>query len=293
MKKILLSFLLFFSFQASVFWDEACDLRDGYERYLCNVKNTCEIYEPEVRIFNTEKTDKMYLEDYNLSIAKGLYRQNMNDLYRCAILKSQNNAYRIVGQKLKTPFSWNLDDIISGQRDRLTEQIDRIQCQKAEIDNFEFKVHVLKESTFEMCKYMHFLEYLRTDHVNNFNNLLKEKEISENVEALLESNPEEWRELYLEQWRDPEYKLQQKNYTIWEIIELDKETRDEMAEEIQHTKRVYEVAFQTYSNYENNLVVHILLEMLENDFLQLRNKLYSALSPINQVVYKVINAMSQ
>jgi hypothetical protein len=66
-----------------------------------------------------------------------------------------------------------------------------------------------------------------------------------------------------------------------------------MAKEIKHTKRVYEVAFQTYSNYENNLIVHILLEMIENDFMQLRNKLYAAISPINQVVYKIINAMSK
>ena len=77
------------------------------------------------------------------------------------------------------------------------------------------------------------------------------------------------------------------------MIELDKNSRDELSQEIQHTKRVYEVAFQTYSNYVNNLVIHILLEMLENDFKQLRNKLYEAIRPINQVVYKIINAMSK
>jgi hypothetical protein len=42
-----------------------------------------------------------------------------------------------------------------------------------------------------MCKYLHFLEYLRTDHVNNFNNLLKEKEISKTVEEIIEANPKE------------------------------------------------------------------------------------------------------
>lgn len=293
MKKILLILFLFLSSVTSVFWDQACDLKDGYERYLCNVKNTCEVYEPTVRIFNTEKTERMYLEDYNLYIAKTLYRENMNNMYRCAILKSQNNAYRIVEQRLKTAYSGNLDSKIAGQRDRLSQQIDRIDCQKAEIDSFQFKVHVLKESTFEMCKYLHFLEYLRTDHVNNFNNLLKEKEISKTVEEIIEANPEEWIEVYLEKWRDPEYELTEQNYTIWQIIELDRDTRDEMAKEIQHTKRVYEVAFQTYSNYENNLIVHILLEMIENDFMQLRNKLYAAISPINQVVYKIINAMSK
>jgi len=52
------------------------------------------------------------------------------------------------------------------------------------------------------------------------------------------------------------------------------------------------MAFNTYIDYENNYPIHILLELIKEDFIVLRRKLHEAISPINQVVYKISNAMS-
>ena len=90
-----------------------------------------------------------------------------------------------------------------------------------------------------------------------------------------------------------EYEFQEKEYSLWFMLDLERESRVEIADEIRHTKKVYEVAYQTYANYESNMVIHLLFELLENDFVQLRNHIYSTISPINQVVYKIANAMSQ
>jgi len=49
---------------------------------------------------------------------------------------------------------------------------------------------------------------------------------------------------------------------------------------------------QSYIDYENNLPVHILLELIKQDFIVYRQKLHQTLSPLNQVVYKIANAMS-
>ncbi len=106
---------------------------------------------------------------------------------------------------------------------------------------------------------------------------------SNDFKKYLELITEEWdAESY---WKDV--------YTMPYIMELSASSRNEIAQEIKHTKKVFTVSFQTYSNYENNLVIRILLWMLENDFKMLRDKLYSAISPINQVVYKISNAMSK
>ncbi|MDR0772161.1 MAG: hypothetical protein LBF15_03885 [Candidatus Peribacteria bacterium] len=75
-----------------------------------------------------------------------------------------------------------------------------------------------------------------------------------------------------------------KDYTR-KINALDKEASEII--------EVYPVAFKAFSEYENNLVVHIMLELLREDFIVLREKLHQNLNPINQVVYKIANAMKK
>jgi hypothetical protein len=53
------------------------------------------------------------------------------------------------------------------------------------------------------------------------------------------------------------------------------------------------MAFETYVDYENNYPVHILLEVIKEDFKILRRKFHETISPLNQVVYKISNAMSK
>lgn len=293
LSKLGLSLSVFFSFYGIVFW-EVCETQEWYELYLCRVETTCDRYEPDTRVFNTSKEERIYLPDDNLTIAKNTYRENMNDIYTCAILKAQNNAYRIYDQKwLKTPYSGTLDARIDGQAKRIAERIDRLDCLKTEIDHFFFKKNILDGATFEMCRYLNFLEYIGEKNVDNIANMLKDEEIKQETEEIIERDPDEWRQAYRDLSWAEDYEFKKPNYTVWYIVELEKESRDELAKEILHTKRVYSVAYQTYANYENNLIIHILLEVIENDFIQLRDKLYATISPINQVVYKVANAMSK
>jgi hypothetical protein len=143
-----------------------------------------------------------------------------------------------------------------------------------------------------MCRYLHFLEYVQTTHINDFGALVKDREISKLSEEVFEQDPQIGKEYYLDLSSNEDYEFQNQ-YTVGDIIELERKSRDEINEEIKHTKNVYKISFQTYANYESNMVIHLLLNMLESDFISLRNKVYATLSPINQVVYKVANAMSK
>ena len=67
--------------------------------------------------------------------------------------------------------------------------------------------------------------------------------------------------------------------------------KSEIQQEIENTIKAFPIVFKAYSEYENNLVSHILLELLREDFLVLREQLHKVLNPINQVVYKISNAM--
>ena len=66
----------------------------------------------------------------------------------------------------------------------------------------------------------------------------------------------------------------------------------EIEDEIEHTYKVFPLAYSGYSDYENNFPIHFLLDIIKDDYKILRKKLYEVLMPIAQVWYKIINAMS-
>ncbi|MDP2396643.1 MAG: hypothetical protein Q8S84_04390 [bacterium] len=51
------------------------------------------------------------------------------------------------------------------------------------------------------------------------------------------------------------------------------------------------MAFHALTEYENNISIHFLLELIKDDYIILREKLHEVINPINQVVYKISNAM--
>jgi hypothetical protein len=53
------------------------------------------------------------------------------------------------------------------------------------------------------------------------------------------------------------------------------------------------IAFTAYKEYENNLPAHLLLQIIKEDYIIIREKLQKAMNPIAQVVYKIANAMQR
>ena len=73
---------------------------------------------------------------------------------------------------------------------------------------------------------------------------------------------------------------------MWQI-------QSDITAEIEHSYELFPIAFHAYSEYENNYPIHALLQIIREDFMVLRDKLYDAVNPINQVWYKIMNAMSK
>jgi len=116
MYKKALSFLILSSICMGMFFSahanttvkqESCNDVAGYELYKCRVKNICDNpYKPKKIIFNTQETDEQkYLEleegDENfLEDNKKKYRENMNNLYACALIQAQVNALKNMNDKI-------------------------------------------------------------------------------------------------------------------------------------------------------------------------------------------------
>ncbi|MCH2189030.1 hypothetical protein MK079_04355, partial [Candidatus Gracilibacteria bacterium] len=66
---------------------------------------------------------------------------------------------------------------------------------------------------------------------------------------------------------------------------------DEIDNEIDRSYTLFDIAYTSYSDYENYFTTHLLLELIKEDMVLFRRGYHDVINPINQVIYKVSNAM--
>ena len=203
----------------------------------------------------------------DLELAKKQYRKNMDEIYWC----STNIVYYRSLKLIKNDLITKNPKLNSRLQNKLNFKIKEIEndinqnstkCKITwEKNNSIIKKSVLKQTTYEFCKYSFYLEYL--------------KEINEKI----------WK---LDSWT---LNNSDNNKAISEVLKKEKTKKLQINEEIENINKIFPVAFKAYSEYENNITNHILLELLREDYNLLRESLHKTINPINQVVYKISNAM--
>ncbi len=282
--RIFLMFLVLGTFYVPSFaaesWQSCETQKDPYAMYNCRVKEICEAYKPEKPTYKTEwyKSADTLENSYKwgdtnapaLWRAGEIYRKNIGSIYKCAMIEAQKNSLEFLKEQLKQEKSWAIDDTIGRQIEQRNNKLDltsnRIGCSLTEKDKFIIKENLLRETSFEMCKYISYLEYLRLYYATN--------------ETALGLNDETVNADY------------EQEYQNVELAQLIAGIQWSITAEIEHTYKVYPLVFHAYSEYENNYPIHFMLEVIHADFLLLKQKLYQSLMPIAQVGYKIINAMT-
>lgn len=275
---ILICFTFFYSntsYGADTPWD-ACESKNGYDRYTCRVQQLCEKYDSKKPVWRWDgyedaesyREQTEWLQAVAFERVKQIYRTNIGNIYKCALINSQKKTLKTFQEKLVSlDKTWTLQDKLWRQMDSQIQKADitgaSIGCQNIENKNIYNKLNILQESTLEMCKYVTYLEYLQ-DYYKELPNLV-------------------WNG-----WQHEEVKYgnQEVADALWWIqakIEIEK----------QHSLKVMPMAFHAYWDYENNLPAHILLQIIKEDYVIIREKLYKAFNPISQVVYKISNAMQK
>lgn len=280
MKKI--HFFLLCLIWISIGWEgvfsseDSCWGQTGYGMYTCRVESICENYKSDKPSYTTEdyeEADSMEPEFHNqqsnapaFEAAKEIYRENMSNIYKCSIIWAQINSLEFLKNQLTAESSWQLEDTIWWQIDvrinRLELSENTIWCSNTEKERVLNKLNVLKETTYEACRYVNYLEYLKSHYSTIDNNL-----------------PEDDNAI-------------QSRYLPGEFVDRIWWTQALIAEEIAHTYKVFPIAYHAYTEYENNFPIHFLLEIIRADFMILRDRMYETLMPIAQLWLKVINAMS-
>lgn len=218
---------------------------------------------------NLEWVTQNYKKSKSIDLAKEQYRKNMDNIYWCATNVVYYRALKQVKEeliskspelnsKLKNKLDWEIKAI----EQKISQNSNKCKV-TSEKSTSIIKKSVLKQTTYEVCKYSFYLEYLKT--------------FNEKMAAL-----------------DDETKNNQ-NYTkaIQTILQEEANKKNQIQKEIEDAYKVFPVAFKAYSEYENNITIHIYLELLREDYNLLREWLHKSINPINQVVYKISNAMKK
>lgn len=188
----------------------------------------------------------------------------MNNIYKCALFETQISVLSFVKDTvLKTS---NNQELSEETENKLNEKINKIknersnlQCRTSNDDDSIKKAEVLEQTTYELCKYHAYLEYLR-----NYN----------------------W---YLDRMHSTEDDFSE--WTNQKIALFEINRKNQLDEELKHIYKVFPMAFNAYKQYEDNFSTHVLLELIQDDYKLVRDDLHKVLNPINQLVYKLANAM--
>ena len=180
----------------------------------------------------------------------------MNNIYQCAILSTQIKTINLIIQDLSGSDT-EIKKEMRSQIKKLNMSMKTLKCNNTNTKNSIQKSKVLTQTTYQTCKYHSYLEYIRK-HNRSLAQLprIKEEQI----------------------------------FSIHEISEIQKEAFTEIDKEIENIYKIFPIAYQAYSEYENNILTHYMLQIIKKDYHSLRQNLHDTLNPMNQLIYKVSNA---
>lgn len=287
MKKLFLSIIILILSFGSVYAEKSTETLKWYNLYEYRVKNVCNSYKPKNILINNPDYPELETQDFSkkdeasgdvkstpiwnpegnsLYVAKAQYRENMNNIYKCSILDIRKKSFLLIKEDL-TKNNASLKNKIEK---KIELELRKIEISKKKIKcgnnnknkNALQKLEVLKQTSYELCRYNSYLEYLREYHKVIGNLLAADESLADT------------------------YNLS----TLWN---LERAKMAEIDAEIAHSYKIYPVAFHAYTEYENNLATHLLLELLKEDFMAFKKSLHKSINPLNQVIYKISNAMKK
>ena len=245
-----------------------CSWKKWFELYKCEKKQVCRQSDFWKQAKKVVSLEKIYEKETSYNDAQKIYKFNQNSIYKCWVLNSQKKAFKQLNEKLikSTDKTGILKTKVLPKIEKKLKKIDQLmtknKCQtiKQKDKKKAVKKIVLDQWTLQYCNYKYFLKYIQ---------YLEDNDLKKNF---------------------PEWETEISAKKLWEIIIENKNT---IQNEIEHTDKMYQIAFETYTQYDSFIKIHIILELLKEDYRTLRDKLYQTLHPINQVIYKIINAQSK
>lgn len=276
--KIFFIILLLFLYNETFAETTTYSPKNWYEKYKEEVDRFCKVnfdnsslssekimILDETKYFKDLSKDKSIFAKDFLAEAKKDYEKNMDSIYDCALLSSNFRALDTVKTKFiskNAKLNTKLKKILEQKLNQLKTEAKKLwKCTvKEKIPGSALKMSVLNQVTYETCKYDAYLDYL--------------SDFSDNVT----SNTD---------------KKAKKDISVKDLNDKVANRKQKIAEEKQRAYKAFPTVYKAFSDYESNITNHIYLELLKEDYKIFRVWLHKTLNPINQVIYKINNAMKK
>ena len=282
---LLILWIIFWSFKIFAAEDD----NSWYQLYLSRNAELCTEYKPSHPIYTSENNyidissitdsdgnsiwESYAINGNDLEVAQQQYKTTMNNIYKCALLSAQERSLNSIMEKSELSTSVNTSEY-EAKLARLEASREVNNCGNANSSQIVNDLpNVIDQTIFEICKYNNYLEYLFEYNSVIANVIEQDKKSLENTTS--------WTQQVTQ------------SYNIWKIADLEKQKKAAISEEIEKAYEIYPIALQAYKEYENNLPIHDLLSLFKDDLIEYRLELHKNLTPINQVVYKISNAMKE
>jgi len=202
----------------------------------------------------------------------------MNSIYKCVLIDIQERWLEFLEQIISaTDKTWlvkkELQTKISSEKTKLKTKKAALGCgwwSEDKSDEKIIKKQVLDQTSLEFCKYSYYLLYLKEFYKINQNILwITDDELNQ-----------------ADTWG-----AETKEFSISQITLWTTKINNEINGELNKIYKVFPLAYYAYSEYEDNYVIHLLLTLIKQDYVIAREQLAKVLWPINQVAYKIKDAL--
>jgi hypothetical protein len=204
-----------------------------------------------------------------LDLAKCAYRETQNTLFNCYSVASKLK----IAHSLESMFDRN-----GRAKDALKKKIEALEkltvgdgtneavCNKIpDGDEILLKQDLLKNSTVQMCRYSYYLKYLYAN-------------AKDNSRAFITENTPQGRQ-----------------YTVGNTEAAGKALGGIMGKiqsESDRAREVHRTATEAFMDMDRTYGAHLMLTLIYEDFVEIRDRLKSLFNPIGQFIYKASNAQS-
>lgn len=204
-----------------------------------------------------------------LEKASFVYKETMGTVYACAVINAKLKIIKGLLNNVTIAKS-NIKQGLEKQESMLTKQIDGKFCRNVSDGTKELSIKkiLLDNTTYQYCNYRQYLYYLDYTSRNNLDLYFKSKNIPNGTtDSSL---------------------LKETDGTATYI----KYQNEHIKREITHVKEIFPQAIVAYTEFERTYASHIILELILQDYIDLRATLKQLLNPIGQVIYKISNCQS-
>jgi hypothetical protein len=314
-KKLFIEFELssmqryFFIIFCLVFWSISLSYAETYEEYQTRLQATCEtdkqwaqnttwggdyvlppLY-PEIKKSSIEWAREKIINESNtpserskiekdldileirksafptLDLVRVMYRSRMNQVFGCGVIRARENITKNLLKEIEKKYPSRNSEIqtkIQREWERLKIQKRDLGCRDQPIDQTPEVTRIINAATRQYCHYDTYLRYMRIS---------------------LESDATKFFEVEKSLWRDPSDN-KELSLTIGEFGWIFENKWEAISREIGKIQTLLPRALSTFQEMERTYEIHLLLVIIYDDYVRLRENLARYFDAVTQLMEK-------